>query len=186
LLLLVRHGQTASNQKGHLLGRVDPPLTAVGWQQAEALALWLPRADRVVSSPLLRARQTASVLSDDVVVDERWTELDYGPYDDAPVSAISDELWLRWRTDPSFTPPGIEPHATLTERVTSACDDMAPAAQTSVLIVVTHVSPIKAALAWALGVPSHIAWRTFVEDAGVSRIDIGPDGPIVRWFNRGH
>ena len=52
-------------------------------------------------------------------------------------------------------------------------------------MVVTHVSPIKAALAWALDVPVEIAWRMYVEDAGVSRIDVGPDGPVVRWFNRG-
>jgi broad specificity phosphatase PhoE len=54
-----------------------------------------------------------------------------------------------------------------------------------VVVVVTHVSPIKAALAWALDVPVTIAWRTFVEDASVSRIDVGASGPAVRWFNRG-
>ena len=53
------------------------------------------------------------------------------------------------------------------------------------IVVVTHVSPIKAALAWALGAPVEIAWRMYVEDAGVSRIDAGPEGPVVRWFNRG-
>ena len=53
------------------------------------------------------------------------------------------------------------------------------------VVVVTHVSPIKAAVAWALDVPDTIAWRMYVEDASVSRIDIGPDGPVVRWFNRG-
>jgi broad specificity phosphatase PhoE len=53
------------------------------------------------------------------------------------------------------------------------------------VVVVSHVSPIKAALAWALGVTVAIAWRMYVEDAGVSRIDIGPLGPSVRWFNRG-
>ena len=61
---------------------------------------------------------------------------------------------------------------------------MAATARTSTVVVVTHVSPIKAALAWALGVPDTIAWRMYVEDAGVSRIDLDERGPVVRWFNR--
>ena len=56
---------------------------------------------------------------------------------------------------------------------------------TVTVVVVTHVSPIKAAVAWALDVPDDIAWRMYVEDASVSRIDIEPEGPVVRWFNRG-
>ena len=74
----------------------------------------------------------------------------------------------------------------LAARVGAACDEVADQAARSTIVVVTHVSPIKAALAWALGVaPVEIAWRMYVEDASVSRIDIGPDGPVVRWFNRG-
>ena len=48
----------------------------------------------------------------------------------------------------------------------------------------THVGPVKAALAWALGVPLTVADRLFVEDAGVSRIDVVDGRPVVRWFNR--
>ena len=58
-------------------------------------------------------------------------------------------------------------------------------AAAAVVVVVTHVSPIKAAMAWALDVPETIAWRMYVEDASVSRIDFEPAGPVVRWFNRG-
>ncbi len=67
----------------------------------------------------------------------------------------------------------------------AACDELTPTATSGVVLVVTHVSPIKAALAWALDVPVDIAWRMYVEDASVSRIDVGPTGPAVRWFNRG-
>jgi broad specificity phosphatase PhoE len=184
VLLLVRHGETAANRLGHLLGRADPELSPHGRQQAAALAAWLPRADLVVTSPLRRARQTAEALAADVVVDERWIELDYGPYDDRPPAAMPADVWARWRTDPSFTPPGVEPLSALGARVGAACAELSPRAESAVVVVVTHVSPVKAALAWALGVPDGIAWRLFVEDAGVSRIDIDDRGPVVRWFNR--
>jgi broad specificity phosphatase PhoE len=185
VLLLVRHGETVSNQRGHLLGRADPELSPRGRQQARALAAWLPPADVVVTSPLRRARQTAQLLAADAVVDERWTELDYGPYDDRPPTELPADLWSRWRTDPAFTPPGIEPLAELGARVAAACDELSPVARSAVVVVVTHVSPVKAALAWALGASDGVAWRLYVEDAGVSRIDVDERGPVVRWFNRG-
>jgi broad specificity phosphatase PhoE len=185
VLLLVRHGETAANQRGHLLGRADPELSPRGREQAGALAAWLPPADLVVTSPLRRARQTAERLAADVVVDERWIELDYGPYDDRPPTSMPDDLWVRWRTDPAFTPPGVEPLAALGARVGAACEELSSIAASAVVVVVTHVSPVKAALAWALGVPDDIAWRMFVEDAAVSRIDVDDRGPVVRWFNRG-
>lgn len=184
VLLLVRHGETAANARGHLLGRADVPLSATGLTQAAALARWLPPADLVVSSPLQRARQTAAALGLPVRVDERWIERDYGPYDDRPPSAITAEMWARWRAKDSFAPPGVEPDAAVAGRVRDACADLLGPATSSTVVVVSHVSPIKAAIEWALGVSDVLAWRLFVEDAGVSRIDVGADGPVVRWFNR--
>jgi broad specificity phosphatase PhoE len=185
VLLLVRHGETASNALGHLLGRADPPLSATGERQAAELASWLPPVDLVVSSPLLRARQTADALGGPVTIDERWIERDYGPFDDRPPAAISAAMWARWREDDSFTPPGVEPDGDLGARVRAACRELSVEAATSTVVVVSHVSPIKAAIEWGLGVTATLAWRLFVEDASVSRIDIGDDGPVVRWFNRG-
>lgn len=173
-----------ANRRGHLLGRADPPLTPPGWTQAHALAEWLPKPDVLVSSPLLRARQTASLLGPDAAVDDRWIERDYGPYDDQPAEAIPPEDWARWRTSEGFTPAGVESYAALGLRVREACEELSTVARSLVVVIVTHVSPIKAALAWALGVSDQIAWRMFVEDASVSRIDIEATGPVVRWLNR--
>jgi broad specificity phosphatase PhoE len=185
VLLLVRHGQTAPNADGLLLGRADPPLTDLGRLQARSLAAALPRPARVISSPLERARRTAEAFGVPVEIDERWTELDYGELDGRPASALADDRRACGTVDVSYAPPGGESLAALGARVRAACTELVDAATTSVVVVVTHVSPIKAAVAWALGVPDTIAWRMYVEDASVSRIDIGPAGPVVRWFNRG-
>jgi broad specificity phosphatase PhoE len=149
------------------------------------MAAWLPPADIVVSSPLARARQTAAVFGHPITVDERWIERDYGSYDDGPPEALSPQDWARWRSDEAFTPDGIEPESSIRTRVTAACEELSTQAVSSVVIVVSHVSPIKSAIAWALGVHGTLAWRLYVEDAGVSRVDITEDGPVVRWFNRG-
>ena len=70
-LLFVRHGQTEANRTGVLLGRLDPPLNETGRAQIAALAERIaPRAPtRVLSSPLLRARESAAVIGARCAVD---------------------------------------------------------------------------------------------------------------------
>jgi broad specificity phosphatase PhoE len=184
VLLLVRHGETQANVDGLLLGRADPPLTDRGRRQAAALAGWLPRPDRLVSSPLGRATATAAAFGVPVEVDDRWIELDYGHLDGRPVSSVRPDQWRRWRADLSYRPTGGEALEDLARRVEGACADLAGEAADGVVVVVSHVSPIKAAVAWALGVTHDVAWRMYVEDASVARLDVGPDGPVLRWFNR--
>ena len=183
MLLVVRHGQTAANAAGQLLGRADVPLTETGLRQAEALAAAIGPVDRVISSPLQRARRTAAAFGRPAEIDERWTELDYGIYDERPLGEVPRELWDGWRGDAEFTPPEGESLASVGRRVRAACDDLVPAAMDTDVVVVSHVSPIKAAVAWALDADDGIAWRTFVAVASITRIGITDRGPILRSFN---
>jgi broad specificity phosphatase PhoE len=182
-LYLVRHGETAANVAGVFLGRADPPLTDLGRRQAERLASVLPPPDRVISSPLGRARQTAAAFGRPVEVDPRWIELDYGALEGAHPSTVPADVRARWRTDPTFAAGGAESLAELAARVRTACEDLAVDAERRNVVVVTHVSPVKAAIAWVLGVDDTVAWRMWVEDAGVARVAFGPDGPMLRSFN---
>jgi broad specificity phosphatase PhoE len=184
VLFLVRHGQTAENARGLLLGRLDPELSEVGQRQAVALADMIPPGARVISSPLQRARQTADAFGRPVVVDERWIELDYGTLDGCRPEELGDDVWRRWRADPGFVPPGAgESLLTLGKRVRAACDEVTAEAAERDVVVVTHVSPIKAAIAWALGVGEEIAWRMFVRDGSLARIRIDRNGPALLSFN---
>jgi broad specificity phosphatase PhoE len=182
VLFLVRHGQTAENARGLLLGRQDPPLSEIGRRQAAALARIIPTA-RVVSSPLRRARQTAEAFGQPVVVDERWIELDYGELDGCRPEEVSEDVWARWRADASFVPAGGESLAALGNRVRSACDELSAEAAEDDVVVVSHVSPIKAAIAWALAVDDNVAWRMFVRDASITRVAIAGRGPVLLSFN---
>lgn len=183
MLILVRHGQTVNNAEGRLLGRADPPLTELGRRQAATLAAAVGAVDRVVSSPLARARETAAVFGATVEVDERWIELDYGDYDGRPLADVPATLWATWRTDPTFAPPAGESLAAVGERVRAACEELAAEAADRQVVVVSHVSPIKAAVAWALGVGDEVAWRLFLDVASVSRVGFGPAGPVLRTYN---
>jgi broad specificity phosphatase PhoE len=185
VIILVRHGQTAANASGLLLGRDDPPLTELGQRQAQALAAAVGGAGVVISSPLRRARQTAAALAGDVevTVDDRWVEMDYGEYDGWPVGKVPAAVWERWRSDPDFVPPGGESLAECGRRVRSACEDLVRRAESTDVVVVSHVSPIKAAIAWCLGVGDEVAWRMFLDVAAVCRVAIGPRGASLRSYN---
>jgi len=183
VLIVVRHGRTAANAAARLLGRLDVGLDELGVAQAQTLAAAVGPVDRVVSSPLLRTRQTAAVFGAEVETDDRLMELDYGNYDGMALSDVPPELWERWRTDPDFAPPGGESLVELRLRVTAALDDLSEAARVETIVVVAHVSPIKAAVAWALGVGDEVTWRMFVRPASITRIAITDRGPVLHSFN---
>jgi broad specificity phosphatase PhoE len=185
VLVLVRHGQSVLNAEGCLAGRIDTPLTELGVAQAAEVAAAvgvLGRPDRVISSPLRRARDTAAALGLPVTVDERWVELDYGPYDGLPLRDVPAELWSTWQRDVAWVPAGGESLLELGSRVRSACDD-AVTSDDELTVVVTHVSPIKAAVAWALGVGDEVSWRMYVAPASMTVIGRAERGPLLRAFN---
>jgi broad specificity phosphatase PhoE len=188
VLIVVRHGQTASNASGLLLGRQDPQLTDLGRRQAAALARapGVATARRVVSSPLLRSLETAALLGPPVTVDERWIEIDYGEFDGVPLAEVPAEVWTRWRTDASWAPRNGESLSAVGTRVRAACDELATEAARADIVVVSHVSPIKAAMAWALGVGDEVVWRMFLDVAALCRIAVGPLGPSLRSYNDTH
>ena len=140
--------------------------------------------DRIVSSPLRRTRQTAAAWGRDVEVDDRWIELDYGDLDGVAMRDVEPSVWKAWRGDVTFAPPKGESTASLGRRVRSACDELVASAADRDVVVVSHVSPIKAAVAWALGVGDEVAWRMFVAPASVTRIAVSSRGASLHSFNQ--
>ena len=190
MLILVRHGESTGNADGLLLGRIDSPLTARGLEQARSLADTVAGADRLISSPLARARDTAEALGTGlpVEIDERWVEVDYGEYDGQKLTDIPADVWRRWRSDPGFVPPGGESLASAGARVREACEELfaepgGAARGEGIVVVVSHVSPIKAAACWSLGMGDEGAWRLYLANASATTIRWGPGGPVLAGFN---
>lgn len=197
MLYLVRHGESAANAGGLLLGRTDSPLTELGRRQAAAtgrlLAVALSGrgdvAPLVISSPLERARASAALLAGsltgasgggpEVVIDERAIELDYGDLEGVPVAEVPADIWAAWRADPAWRPPGGESLTALSERVVPLLEELAPAARRDDVIVVSHVSPIKAGVAWSLGVGIEVSWRLSLGVASVTRVSLTGGRPAL-------
>ncbi|MCS6906591.1 MAG: histidine phosphatase family protein [Anaerolineales bacterium] len=85
-IYLLRHGESTGNANGYHQGQYDFPLSEKGTQQARRLASLLKARglnfDRIISSPLSRARQTAEILAETLSVplelDPIWMERDAG------------------------------------------------------------------------------------------------------------
>ncbi|MFN8039197.1 MAG: histidine phosphatase family protein [Acidimicrobiales bacterium] len=200
VLILARHGRTEHNAQGRLLGRLDPSLDELGRSQAAALAEAVvadaarrgARVSAVVTSPLRRTAETAAAVAAvagvEVVADERWIELDYGDFDGRPLADVPPDVWRAWRADPAFAPPGGESLADLRLRVEAALSSLgrdggALDPHDDDVVVVSHVSPIKAAVAWCLGVPDEVTWRLHLAPASVCRLTLAPHGPVLHTFN---
>ncbi|MDD3153605.1 MAG: histidine phosphatase family protein [Victivallaceae bacterium] len=122
-VFLIRHGEIPANYAGRYLGcRCDPPLSEEGRESCRALSE-LP-VDRVYSSPLLRARETAAFLPVKFTVENRLREIDFGQWENltfeqilrrAPEEAI--RIWKEERDAMVF--PGGESVAEFHFRVTA-------------------------------------------------------------------
>jgi broad specificity phosphatase PhoE len=191
VLILVRHGQSVANAQGLLLGRSDVELTEAGREQARcARALLTEPVAEVRTSPLRRARDTAALLDlgPTPVVDDRWIEVDYGEFECQPLGDIPAGVWQRWREDVEFRPAGGETLAEVDARVSATCaelfaqDGAGARRADGDVVVVSHVTPIKAAVAWALGTWD-LYWRLYLRTASVTRIGWNRDAPILHGFN---
>ena len=188
-LVFVRHGQTDANRNGVLLGRLDPPLNDAGREQAAAVAtrVALLAPVRVVTSPLVRAVETAEIVAAAcalaVEIDERLIEVDYGEFDGVPLTELPPDLVSKWRHDAGFAPPGGESLASVGTRMGEYTSTVLDSLADGAVVAVSHVSPIKAAVLWALGLPDLYAWRLRLDNASITRLASGPDGPVLLSFN---
>lgn len=198
MLVLVRHGQSRANAAGLLVGRSDSPLTDLGRRQAVALGEVLASGKRgakgwrILTSPLQRAAETALLIATacgeatiaELAIDSRFVELDYGDLDETAPSQLPEGTWEQWCVDTSWRPPGGETLLEVSKRVGAACEELSMEAAASDVVIVSHVSPIKAAVAWALGAGPEVSWRLNLGVASITRIATGgARGPCLVSFN---
>lgn len=148
--IFIRHAPTLENHKHIMIGRTDPPLHAVGHEQAAQVAdalLGLPlRA--LVTSPLARAVQTAAELgrrdaSIDVIEDVRLAEVHLGVVDG--VSSFAAYETYRREFDVALSPetrdfafPDGETWSTAVARIQAVMADIATDYAGDMVGIVTH------------------------------------------------
>ncbi|KAA5826506.1 bifunctional RNase H/acid phosphatase [Saccharopolyspora hirsuta] len=191
-MLLLRHGQTPLSVERRYSGRGDVALTELGERQVRAAGKRLAAMDGVITpdgvapviaSPLTRTRQTAQAVVDatggELHFHDGLLETDFGDWEGLSFQEASEQfpkLHGEWLGDPSVVPPGGESLDEVYRRVAAARDDLVAEYAGRTIIVVSHVTPIKALLRLALGVGPEMFYSLHLDLASLSIVEFYPDG----------
>lgn len=185
VLALLRHAETAWSSEGRIQGHSDVPLSEpgrarlAGWRLPEAC-----RGLRVVTSPLARCVETASILGHpDVPREPRLMEMHWGEWQGELLAELRSRLGAAMQANEDrgldFRPPGGESPREVAERVSQWMRELA-----APTLAVTHRGVIRAVLSLATGwnmlgkPPAKLDW------AAVHFFDVDEDGqPRVRELN---
>lgn len=168
-VILVRHTRPAVSA-GVCYGITDLDVAPTFDDEASAILVTLPVADRLVSSPLRRCRRLAERIGAArgmaPTFDERLREFDFGTWEGVPWDAIPRTELDAWATDFFHARPhGGETVHMLHERVEAALAEFRRRDESHV--VITHAGVIKAALAQS---GHHDGWKATVEFGAVVRL----------------
>jgi broad specificity phosphatase PhoE len=190
--LLMRHGETPWNREGRVMGRNPIELDEDGRRQVEA-AIPLARAlapELIISSPLVRARQSAEIIARglgiaEVVEDVRLSEVKYGRweglvYDDL----IKDSHYLHYRERPLDEPtPGGETMYDVQARGVEAVRHTIGANLGKRVLFVSHGDIIRTVLCHFMNLGLENFRRIRIDNATFFGIQIAGDFAEIKFLN---
>ena len=183
-IYLIRHGETIWNKKHLFQGSNDVPLDENGVAVAHATAAGMAEAglhfDRIYSSPLSRAYETARILCPDQEIekDDRLREISFG------------ELEGKVYTDVTALPmpaPGGESFESLQNRVQDILKEIAadPENQGKKILVSAHGGVIRSVTMTLKNIPQEEFWTGGVsKNCGVTILDVEGDTFSIREENK--
>lgn len=142
-LYVVRHGQTDYNVQGLFQGHIDTPLNNIGIEQAKETALKLKnmKVDKILVSPLKRARQTAQYISKitgiKFEIEKRLIERSFGNMEGC-ASRPDWNIQMMLDYEKNYTNENVEPIQELFERVYNYLDGITKKYKNKTVILVTH------------------------------------------------
>jgi probable phosphomutase (TIGR03848 family) len=193
-VLLLRHGRTTANASGGLAGRRPVELDDTGREQARRVGerlRALPLA-AVVSSPLIRCRQTLELALPDVVpsIEDGLIECGYGDWEGRPLKELAeDPLWPVVQQHPSAVVfPNGEAMAAMSARAVAAVRawDTRIAAEhgpDALWVACSHGDVIKAIVADAMGLHLDAFQRIVADPASVTAIRYTATRPFLLRLN---
>ena len=144
-IILIRHGQTEWNIDGRLNSTTDLHLSRQGRKALGPIrgALAGVQIDRVIASPLFRAKETAQIVAPGLPIetDSRLVEVDFGPFEGKTPQDFSEgplaEAFRLWRQEPEpVIPEGAEDFHEAARRGEDFLDSLQPVEDT--ILVVSH------------------------------------------------
>lgn len=109
-LYILRHGRTRANDEGIYIGKTDLPLSEEGKDELRAMTQMYeyPKVERIYSSPLERAIQSADILFPDreIVIVDNLKEMDFGVFEGVKAEeAVNLDSYKKWLKGGLDNPP---------------------------------------------------------------------------------
>ena len=150
-LLVIRHGMTDWNEAALIQGRTDRPLSAAGRAEVERWTVphgWSQA--RCLSSPLIRALETARLLGLSPMAEPRLIEMSWGVWEGQSLAALraahGGDMAENEKRGLDFRPPGGESPRDVQARLRPLLAEL-----TGPTIAVTHKGVLRALYALASG-----------------------------------
>lgn len=178
-LILIRHGQTDYSSQNRYCGFSNPPLNDKGIWQAEKLAVRLKdtKTDKVYSSDLIRAYQTANIIFGDNPIEKTpdLREMNFGLFEGLKYEQLVGnypELYGDWVDNPEkIKTPNGEGLGDLSKRVEQRLSFIISQHEDRTLAVVTHSGPIRIVLCKALKFDLKMFWQIEQQFCALNIID---------------
>jgi probable phosphoglycerate mutase len=191
LIILVRHGQTDENVSGKISGQGPVPLNARGRQQAEATAEVLTDlgVSRILTSPVVRARQTADIVAERLQVgtenSQDLREVEYGDWEGKHFSAIrSHPVAQQVFNDPiKAVFPNGEGLYQMQQRGVQVIESAHQRYPQGVIVLVSHGDVIRTSLAHYLGMPFNEYRCLNLDNGAISVVERFEDWIRVKAIN---
>ena len=156
MLYVIRHGKTDWNLENKIQGRADVPLHHLGIQEANLIkeALNQTKFYEIISSPLIRAKKTAEIISDHkipVVTDARIVERDFGEFEGLHKEDF--DCFSFWNYSLNCQYVKAESVQKLLSRVYNFLDEYKEIYEKKDVLVVTHSGVIPAICCYFKGIP---------------------------------
>lgn len=174
---ITRHGQTDLNKQHLMQGRINEPLNATGIEQAKSVRKMIGDIDfdAVYASPLDRAITTASIIADipkeNVIVDARIIETDFGKYDCKKYTGMGPLMTLYWVLPEIFpAPKTVENLDSMVRRSSDFLKELEQKDYENVLVT-CHGGIIRALKGYLENRPNGIKWRPKPKNCEVTIYD---------------
>ncbi len=192
IVLLMRHGETAWNREGRVMGQSPVELDERGRVQVESAVPFarLIGPEVIISSPLLRARQSAEIIGHglggiDVIDEVGLEEVHYGRWQGMVYEdLIEDAEYERYRDHPLTTPtPGGETIGQVQERGVRAIRHAIEANPGKRLLFVSHGDIIRTVLCHFMGLELQHFRRIRIDNATFSALQVAGDFAELKFLN---
>jgi broad specificity phosphatase PhoE len=190
--ILMRHGETHWNREGRVMGRNPVELSENGRAQVHAATLLARslRLDLIVTSPLIRARQTAEIIASEIgeieITEEpSIAEVSYGRWEGMTYhELINDPHYAVYRESPvNYPTPGGETIPDVQARGVAAVYRAIEAHPGCRILFVSHGDIIRTVLCYFLGLDLKFFHRVRIDNAALSGIQIAGNFAEVKFMN---